>query len=196
MKKSTKGALAATGAAALLIGGVGSLAYWSTSQGVAGGTFSTGSLNMTLVSCSSGSAWLYTTPSASPVTSVVPGDQIYKDCTYKIQATGDHIAAVLSAPASVSITASPSGGGTPSTWVASAGATYTLVGPSVTATPTGNPTLDGSANGATLTAHVLVTIPFGDPSATNANDTQQLTASVPSYNLTLTQTSTTANANP
>ena len=46
MKKQTKGAVAAGGAAVLLLGGLGSLAYWSDSDHIAGDTITAGELSM------------------------------------------------------------------------------------------------------------------------------------------------------
>ena len=70
MKKSTKGALAAGGAAVLLLGGAGSLAYWTASGSVPGGSLTSGSMTLSSVTCGS---WTYGgvdagTPT-SPVTS-------------------------------------------------------------------------------------------------------------------------------
>ena len=50
MNKTTKGAIAAAAAGALLLGGIGSLAYWTDSDPVGGGTFTAGSLSLTPLS--------------------------------------------------------------------------------------------------------------------------------------------------
>lgn len=44
MKKSTKGAIAAAAAAVLLLGGGTTLAYWTASVDIAGGTITAGEL--------------------------------------------------------------------------------------------------------------------------------------------------------
>ena len=46
MKKSTKGALAAAAAGSLLLGGAGSLAYWTDAETVGGGSIASGHLKL------------------------------------------------------------------------------------------------------------------------------------------------------
>jgi alternate signal-mediated exported protein len=96
MKKSTKGALAAGAAAALLLGGAGSLAYWTDDSTVAGGALTSGSMTLTDITCGD---WAYGgadagTP-ATPVTAIVPGDEVVKRCTGTLTLVGDHIAATV-----------------------------------------------------------------------------------------------------
>ena len=54
MKKSTKGAVAVAAAAVLLTGGAGTLAYWSDSVDLPGGSISSGSLSLGTPDCGSG----------------------------------------------------------------------------------------------------------------------------------------------
>ena len=79
MKKSTKGALAAGAAAALLLGGAGSLAYWTDAATVNGGQITSGSMDLTATDCSS-ATWLHIEDD-SVVTTIVPGDTVYKVCS-------------------------------------------------------------------------------------------------------------------
>lgn len=102
MKKTTKGALAASTAAVLLLGGAGSLAYWNTEGTVAGGGFSTGDLELDFADCDRAS-WTVVneiegvrTPDVDLTTfKVVPGDVFTKTCTIKVVSVGDNIRAVL-----------------------------------------------------------------------------------------------------
>lgn len=102
MKKSTKGAFAAGTAAVLLMGGAGTLAFWSADGDVPGGTIASGSLALTTPDC--GAGWTYDSGEAvngaafTPGTSVlVPGDVITKTCTTTLTATGEHMRGTISA---------------------------------------------------------------------------------------------------
>lgn len=178
MKKTTKGAIAAGGAAVLLLGGAGSLAYWTDSNTINGGSFTTGTLGLKLVSCDSG--WTYANGSAagSNVNLIVPGDQIQKSCTYTINATGDHISAALTTPSSVNLT--PGAGST--SYNATVGASYTLNGAAAS-----NPEITATNNGQTLVAKLTVTFPFGNSGSINVNDTQNVTQTLNGLTVTLSQ---------
>jgi alternate signal-mediated exported protein len=96
MKKSTKGALAAGAAAFLLLGGAGTLAYWTDDAQVDGGTVDSGSIDLINVECATD--WTYdddTTTLLTTVTSIVPGDTIVKQCTADLVLVGDHIGATV-----------------------------------------------------------------------------------------------------
>jgi alternate signal-mediated exported protein len=97
MKKSYKGAVAAATGGILLLGGAGSLAYWSATQDVPGGTINSGSLALSTPSCA---GWTLDTLEEPPTTYVdgdplVPGDVLTKTCTFAITATGNHLRATL-----------------------------------------------------------------------------------------------------
>ncbi len=97
MKKSTKGAVAAAAAGVLLLGGAGSLAYWSSTQDVPGGTINSGSLALSTPDCG---AWSLDSGEDVPVVyadgdPLVPGDELTKTCTFTITATGNHLRATL-----------------------------------------------------------------------------------------------------
>ncbi len=54
MNRSTKGAIAAAAAAVLLLGGAGSLAYWSADGEVGGDTITSGSFTLTALPTADG----------------------------------------------------------------------------------------------------------------------------------------------
>lgn len=179
-EKTTKGALAAAAAGFLLLGGAGTIAYWSDSSTISGGTVNTGNLALSDAACSEN--WLYApgnSGAGDPVSLLVPGDAITKECTFTVSATGDNLTATLNTPDSALITAE----GT-DTFEASVAATYNLAGSPVTED---TPITDAN-DGQTLTATVTVTFPFGDEAAVNANDTQNVTASLNDIAVTLVQT--------
>ncbi|GAA4824832.1 alternate-type signal peptide domain-containing protein [Nocardioides caeni] len=96
MKKTTKGALAAGSAAVLLMGGAGTLAFWTDSDVVDGGSVTAGDLSLTTGSCED---WVYADADVlgpgETVNLVVPGDTIEKTCTASIDGTGDHLRATV-----------------------------------------------------------------------------------------------------
>ena len=99
MKRSTKGALAASAAGILLLGGAGSLAFWNDDVSVPGGAIAAGELKLSTPDC--GDGWLLDdgedplNDPYEPGDKVVPGDVITKVCTFDITATGDHLRATL-----------------------------------------------------------------------------------------------------
>lgn len=94
MKKSTKGLVAAGAAAALLLGGAGTLAYWTADDTVDGGTLSSGSIVLGTPEC--GEGWVHSTSDpVRAVDQVVPGDTIALTCTVTLDLEGDNIGATL-----------------------------------------------------------------------------------------------------
>lgn len=91
MKKSTKGALAAAAAGSLLLGGAGSLAFWSETTSVDGGDLASGSITLTAVTCAPN--FTHTEGAQNTATLIVPGDTITKRCTGTLSLVGDHIGA-------------------------------------------------------------------------------------------------------
>lgn len=91
MKKTTKGLAAAGAAAVLLLGGAGSLAYWTDDAPVTGGTLTAGSIELGAVTCA---GWKHVEDD-SAVTLIVPGDEVYNLCTTTLTLTGDHIGATV-----------------------------------------------------------------------------------------------------
>lgn len=170
----------------LLVGGVGSLAYWTADGEADGGTITAGDLKLADGVC--GADWVYADGAASagdPVTLFVPGDQITKQCTFALEASGDNLEATVAAPTSVTYTAP----GTTSLSL-TADTTFAIDGPNARALANGA-TVNSEDDGSTITATFDVTIPFGtDESGTpivNGNDTQNLTATLDTLTVTLTQ---------
>ncbi len=179
MKKSSKGALAAGAAAILLLGGAGTLAYWSDSADVNGGSVRTGTLALSDPDCDA--QWVYAAGNAgagNPVTLIVPGDTLQKQCRFDVDATGDNLTATLTTPGTVAVSTDK----TAPTFDATVGAAYAIAGNPV-------PSVITSDNdGDTVIATITVTFPFGDASNVNANDTQDVTAMLDAIPVTLTQT--------
>jgi len=187
MKKSTKGALAASAAGVLLLGGAGSLAYWTADGTADGGSVTAGNLELSDGTCAGG--WVYAPGSAgagAAVTLFVPGDVITRQCTFELEASGDNLAATIDAPDEVDVTGTPTG----TTLSATADATFAIAG-GVTSTDrdlaTGDTVTSGD-DGGTITATFVVTIPYGDATTINANDTQDIVAALDALTVTLTQT--------
>lgn len=98
MKHATKGALAAVTAVALLSGGAGTLAYWTGTQDVTGGTISSGHLTLDGYTCSGTGLhdWqLEDQTDFAGTSTVVPGDTVTKVCSVKLDLVGDHVGARL-----------------------------------------------------------------------------------------------------
>jgi alternate signal-mediated exported protein len=193
MNKSTKGALAAGSAAVLLLGGAGSLAFWTADGAAEGGSITAGDLKLTDGTCDTD--WVYAAGSAgagNPVDLFVPGDEITKQCTFGLQATGDNLTAKITAPASVSYTST----GSATALSLTADTTFTVddlpLAAQAAPTPIANGGTVTSANdGDTVTATFLVRIPFGtDESGApvlNGNDAQDLTATLDTLTVSLAQ---------
>lgn len=179
MKKTTKAAIAAGAAAVLLLGGAGTLAFWSDSVTIDGGEVNSGSLALSDATCDAG--WVYAAGNANagePVSLIVPGDSVTKDCTFTVTATGDNLEATLDTPDTVPVTSEPAA----PTLQATASAAYTIDGVAASNTIT-------SANdGDVITAAITVDFPFGDAATINANDTQGILAALDDITVTLTQT--------
>lgn len=183
MKKSTKGAIAAAAAAVLLLGGGTSLAYWTATGTIDGGTITAGELKLTADTCAD--TWTYaagTAGAGTPVTRWVPGDVVTKSCTFTVEATGDNLAATIAAPATVAL-----GGTAPASATATVAATYTIGG---TAIANGG-TITDANDGQALVATFRVTFPYGtDETGTpvvNGNATQNWAAELNDLTVTLTQ---------
>jgi alternate signal-mediated exported protein len=183
MKRTTKGALAAGAAGALLLGGAGSLAYWTTQDGADGGSITGGTLTLSDGTCD---GWKYAAGAASagdPVALFVPGDKVTTTCTFTIGATGDNLSASIAAPTDLDVTVE----GTTS-FQAAVTTTYKVGGTTVTP---GTDHVTSADDGKELTATFDVTIPYGTDEAgappINANDTQTVEAALDSLTVTLTQ---------
>jgi alternate signal-mediated exported protein len=184
MKKSTKGAIAAVAGATVLLGGVGSLAYWNATATVGGATINSGTMTLTDTTSGTCAATPFTlnantaaaagasqpsapfTPSSG---TIVPGDTLTKVCTYTINAIGTHLAATIAV----------TGGGASGTLASSvtAAGTYTVNGAAAT-------TITNANNGQTLQATITLTFPYG---TAVDNTSQTKTLSLADYAVTLTQ---------
>jgi alternate signal-mediated exported protein len=91
MKKSTKGALAAGSAAVLLMGGAGTLAFWTDTVTVDGTDIQSGHLSLDLGSCD---GWTLDGGDAYTDQLLVPGDTLTQDCTYTLDIAGEHFTEV------------------------------------------------------------------------------------------------------
>lgn len=96
MKKTTKGALAAAAAGTLLVGGAGTLAFWTDSATVDGTSVNSGHLTLAETDCGD---WQLDTEGGPGgdlgSRTLVPGDVLTKVCTYDLDASGAHLAATL-----------------------------------------------------------------------------------------------------
>lgn len=189
MKKSTKGAVAAAAASVVLLGGAGSLAYWTATGTASGGSITAGKLTLTNGTCDT--SWKYATGAAKAGQNVVlfvPGDKITKNCTFTVGASGDNLSATIAAPSTVAVTTVPA----TSSFNATVATTY-KVG---TTTIANGGTITSADDAKVVTATFDVTIPYGtDETGTpkvNANDTQNIVATLNTLTVKLTQ----ANPNP
>ena len=96
MNAVTKGAIAAGAAVVLLTSGLGTLAYWSASAPVAGGTLSSGYLSLNVLD----GVWLDVTdggavPFDPAVDKIVPGDVISYTAEAVVAGEGSNLEATL-----------------------------------------------------------------------------------------------------
>lgn len=168
MRKTVKGALAAGVGAVLLLGGAGTLAYWTDTGTVTGTGITSGHLMLINPSCA---GWQLDGGAAFTTQLIVPGDTLTEACTFEVDAAGEHITASFDVS-------------TPS-WLASNALTDEL---DITATylVDGVPTAVFPAtvvDGDIVTATIVVT--FTGPDATNASE--DLTATLNDITVTATQ---------
>lgn len=189
MNKTTKGSLAAGAAAVLLLGGAGSLAFWTDDASINGGTITSGDLTLDAGVCED---WTYVSDGTTAadragqlVELFVPGDVITNTCTFVVGATGDNLEAAIAAT----------------------DAEFTAGGTSLTLEPETTYAIDGDDardfvdgdlitsldDGATITATIEVEIPFGTADGSgvtprvNENDTQNITTGLEDITIALTQ---------
>ena len=106
MRNSAKGVLAAGAAVALLVGGGGTLAFWTETQPISGGALNTGHLNIVTDGINTGcGVWQLDSGESVALTyadgdPLVPGDVLTRECNYTIEAVGNHLRATvgISAP--------------------------------------------------------------------------------------------------
>lgn len=96
MERLTKAAIATGGAAVLLLGGAGTMAYWTATGTASGGAaLSSGNLEITDSACT---GWQYANASGVPLdpavtveNGIVPGDVVVATCTVTMTGEGDHL---------------------------------------------------------------------------------------------------------
>ncbi|MGA8987298.1 alternate-type signal peptide domain-containing protein [Aeromicrobium sp.] len=186
MKNSTKGAVAAAAAGVLLLGGAGSLAFWSATDTVSGTDVVSGELKLSSPSCT---GWKFdgseTTADKAYVPDsdkIVPGDVLTQKCDYTITAIGEHLRATLTAPNS-SLTGSLATYITPSS-------TFKYKTPSVASgASAGDPvgSITESADGSVVTAELKVTFNPGSDNASQSAGASTLTAALGDFVVTFTQ---------
>ncbi len=179
MNRSTKGAIAAASAAALLLGGAGSLAYWSDSEDAAGGTINSGSLTLALDACDTDWTLDSTGGTGGPLAGrlIVPGDSLTKVCTFDYTSTGAHLVSILS----VGTPTFNASSDTELAAVLTADATYEVDGDPITpggTIPAGNHV---------ITANIAVDFPYDGLTTPLDNDTQSQTAVLDAITVTATQ---------
>lgn len=183
------GAVACAVAGVLLLGGQGSLAYWTTRATAPGGSVTSGSLSLGAVTCQ---PWqliqtggvIGGTPTPNPTTYTTqplqPGDVLTMTCTSTLTIRADHLKGTI--VLSGESLSSPAGplvlDGTPGQ---TSGAAGTTTYPVITITPAGGAAQARSSftaadNGATVTAKVAISIPTTDTSNPTADASQTWTS--------------------
>jgi alternate signal-mediated exported protein len=172
MRKATKGAIAAAAGGALLLGGAGTLAFWTDTATTPGGTLTAGSLSLTPDTCADD--WVLDTGEDvagevfDPATdTLVPGDVLTRECTFTIGAVGNHLRATVAAAPPPQIVGNPS--------LTVSAAVVEVDGAPATEFTEAN-------NGDSLTVGVTVTFDSGA-----GNDTQGLVATLNDITITATQ---------
>ena len=98
MQRLTKAAMATGAAAALLLGGAGTMAYWtgSATSSAPPATLESGEFTATGDACDAN--WTYVPPAGSNATpqpvnnGIVPGDVVQTNCKFSVTGVGDHVA--------------------------------------------------------------------------------------------------------
>ncbi|MBT0568284.1 alternate-type signal peptide domain-containing protein [Williamsia sp. CHRR-6] len=150
MNKKTKGVSAAAAASALLLGGAGSLAYWSDQETVSGANITSGALSLQPAGAGT---WKDGTGATIDTTTfkIVPGDTLTYTATYTVEAAGNNLQANLTAD-TTSITGTLVGKVTTTVTATIRGTT--TVG--TTAVP-----ITGANNGDQIAVSVAIDFPFG-----------------------------------
>jgi alternate signal-mediated exported protein len=90
MRNSIKAAVAATTGAALLLGGAGSLAYWSDEETEGAHTITSGRLDLSAPDC--GTGWSDGGGAIDlGVFRIVPGDTLTMSCSFTVDTAGDNL---------------------------------------------------------------------------------------------------------
>jgi len=177
MNKAAKGVLAAGAGVALLVGGGGTLAFWSDTETIPGGlNVTSGELKLGAPDC--GAGWVLDAGTATEAPYVaqllVPGDTLTKVCSIDLIATGEHLEATLALDAT--------------SWAAAnaltgelAASSAFLVNGASTTTVTEADALPATTNEIVATIEVVFT------GATATNASQALSAALNDLSFTATQ---------
>ena len=177
MNRSTKGALAGGAAVALLLGGMGTLAFWTDTGTIESVDVDSGHLKLVSPDC--GAGWILDGGATfTDAHFLVPGDTLTKVCTYTIDAAGEHLGATFTATGPTDI-----GGAAALVDEISFGAAYEVN--DVASGDTDVAVSDGDVVKATLT----VTWPYGVED-NDSNVLAGLTASLADVTVVATQTHT------
>jgi len=90
MNKTTKGAIAAAAAGVLLLGGAGTLAYWTDTATVDGADINSGHFKLDTTACDSAN-WLIDGGATYTTQLLVPGDTLTKTCSVTVDIAGAHL---------------------------------------------------------------------------------------------------------
>jgi alternate signal-mediated exported protein len=104
MNRTTKGALAGGAAAVLLLGGVGTLAFWTDTDVIGGTDIDSGHLKLGTPTCT---GWLLDGGAVYAAQILVPGDTLTQMCTYTVDADGEHLTASFDATGPTDVTGDP-----------------------------------------------------------------------------------------
>ncbi len=187
MKKSTKGAVAAAAAGVLLLGGAGSLAFWSAEGEVGGGTITSGSFSLDDATTGTCALAPWTLDAGETVASktfvlatdrIVPGDVLTKECKFTLTAVGEHLRATptITTAATVTGTINPATAGN-----------VTVTGKFSNAGGTAITEVTDANNTDVLTAKITMTFPLG---TVVDNASKSKTAILSNYKVTLNQVHT------
>jgi alternate signal-mediated exported protein len=187
MKKSTKGALAAAAAGSLLLGGAGSLAYWTDAQDITGTSITSGHLKLNPDSTSCDASWMLGA-TAYTTQVLVPGDTLTRHCKYTVSKSGANLAARLN------VSAPGFAAGSDATLMSDmtfgAAFSYDADGGGAVSSPaavTGG-VVNNIANGATVDATLSVTFKNVNAKNDTSNTGTDLMATIDKAAVTITQT--------
>ena len=174
MNRTTKGALAGGAAAVLLLGGVGTLAFWTDTEVITGTDIDSGHLQLVDPLCD---GWELDGGDPYVAQLLVPGDTLTQVCNYTVSSAGEHLAATFTATGPTDID-----GAVELEEEIGFAATYKVNGGSVSGT--GVTISDGDNVEATL----IVTWPIGTVADNDSNVVGGLAASLEDVTVVATQT--------
>ncbi|MCL2424214.1 MAG: alternate-type signal peptide domain-containing protein [Micrococcales bacterium] len=185
MKRLTKAAFATGGAAVLLVGGVGTVAYWTDTATATGTDITSGQMSVTDGTCSD---WEFDASDGGGTPGeIVPGDVLVTTCEVTVSGSGTHLGVTAELDGATTfddVATNPLAAALEPTLTAS---DIMVDGVAVPTDPTQGIAISGSA---TITVTVTAEFPYGD--ATDpGNDTQDLTAILDSVVINVVQTHTT-----